>query len=120
MTDGVVGETVAALRDLGARDLLAAVGPSVCGRCYEVPAEMVAAAVRRSPVSATVSWTGTAAVDVAAGVVDQLVRAGVAVTWVPGCAREDPDLFSYRGDGLTGRSAGVVRLLPAGPAGEPR
>lgn len=112
MTDGVVGEAVAALRDLGARDLLAAVGPSVCGRCYEVPPELVAAAARRSPVAATVSWTGTPAVDVAAGVVDQLVRAGVDVTWVPGCAREDADLYSYRRDGLTGRFGGVVRLLP--------
>ena len=45
-----------------------------------------AAAVQ--PVSATVSWTGTPAVDVAAGVVAQLREGGVTVRWVPGCSRE--------------------------------
>jgi len=67
-------------------------------------------------VSATVSWTGTPAVDIAAGVVDQLRRAGASVTWVPGCTREDGDLYSYRRDGRTGRHAGVVRLLPPSAA----
>ncbi|MDQ2757167.1 MAG: polyphenol oxidase family protein [Actinomycetota bacterium] len=112
MTDGIVGATVEAMRDLGATRLRAVVGPSICGRCYEVPASMRADAARRSPVSSTVSWVGTPAVDVAAGVVDQLVAAEVAVTWVPGCSREDPQLYSYRRDGTTGRYAGVVRLLP--------
>ena len=52
-----------------------------------------------SPPSATVSWTGTPAIDVAAGVVDQLVAPASRVTWVPGCTRESPDLYSYRRDG---------------------
>ena len=111
MTGGVVAEAVSAMRDLGAKKISAAVGPSVCGRCYEVPPVMRAAAAAVSPVSATVSWTGTPAIDVAGGVVDQLTDAGVAVTWVPGCTREDPRLYSYRRDGVTGRFAGVVRLL---------
>ena len=64
------------------------------------------------PVSATVSWTGTPAVDVAAGVVAQLREAGVAVRWVPGCSRERDDLYSYRRDGQTGRFAGVVAQGP--------
>jgi copper oxidase (laccase) domain-containing protein len=64
-----------------------------------------------SAASATVSWTGTPAIDVAAGVVDQLTALGIRVTWVPGCTRESPDLFSYRRDGTTRRFAGVVRLL---------
>ncbi len=115
MTAGVVAVAVAAMRDLGATDLAAVVGPSICGRCYEVPAEMRAEAARRSPVSSTLSWVGTPAVDVAAGVVDQLVAADVAVTWVPGCSREDPLLYSYRRDGTTGRYAGVIRLLPSSP-----
>ena len=96
------------------RETLAVVGPSVCGRCYEVPEGMRAEAAAVSPPSATVSWTGTPAIDVAAGVVDQLSARGIRVTWVPGCTRESPDLYSYRRDGSTGRFAGIVRLLPEG------
>ena len=114
MVAGVVRQAVVAMRDLGARRLEAAVGPSVCGRCYEVPASMRDDAARVSPVSATVSWTGTPAIDVAAGVVDQLRAEQVDVRWVPGCTRESADLFSYRRDRVTGRFAGVVRLLPVG------
>lgn len=105
---GVVPNAVAAMRDLGARELDAVVGPSVCGRCYEVPAAMRDLAADVEPVSATVSWTGTPAIDVAAGVVAQLRALDVAITWVPGCTREREDLYSYRGSGTTGRFAGVV------------
>lgn len=105
---GVVPAVVRQLRERGAGDLLAAVGPSVCGRCYEVPEEMRAAAAAVEPVSATVSWTGTPAIDVAAGVVAQLRGLGVAVHWVPGCTRESPHLYSYRRAQVTGRFAGVV------------
>jgi polyphenol oxidase len=96
------------MHDLGAGEVDAVVGPSVCGRCYEVPEAMRDDAARVQRVSATVSWTGTPAVDVAAGVVAQLREAGVRVRWVPGCTREREDLFSYRRDGRTGRFAGVV------------
>jgi YfiH family protein len=114
MVARVVDRAVDALVTAGATPdhTVAVVGPSVCGRCYEVPEGMRADAAAVSPPSATVSWTGTPAIDVAAGVVDQLSRRGLHLTWVPGCTRESPDLFSYRRDGTTGRFAGVVRLLP--------
>lgn len=108
MTSRIVDVAVARMRDLGAERVRAVVGPSVCGRCYEVPAEMREEAAAVSPVSATVSWTGTPAIDVAAGVVAQLCANDVAVQWIPGCAREDRRLFSYRRDGRTGRFAGIV------------
>lgn len=116
MTGRIVERAVAAMRDLGASAISATVGPSVCGRCYEVPAAMAAHAVAVSPASAARSWTGTPAIDVAAGVVEQLVDAGVAVHWVPGCTREHGDLYSYRRDGTTGRFAGVVVAREAGSA----
>jgi YfiH family protein len=114
MVSGVVDRAVDAFTDAGATpgDTIAVVGPSVCGRCYEVPDGMRAEAAAVSAPSATVSWTGTPAIDVAAGVVDQLTARGIRVSWVPGCTRESPDLFSYRRDGTTRRFAGVVRLLP--------
>jgi YfiH family protein len=114
MTEGIVPEALRLMRRLGARDVAAVVGPSVCGRCYEVPEELVIAAARTSPVSATRSWTGTPAIDVAAGVVDQLTSEGVAVEWVPGCTREDAHLYSYRRERQTGRFAGVVVMRGAG------
>jgi YfiH family protein len=110
MTSGIVGRAVSAMRDLGAATMTATVGPSVCGRCYEVPADMAAAAAAVSPSSAARSWSGTPAIDVAAGVVEQLVAESVAVQWIPGCTRETPSLYSYRRDGVTGRFAGVVSL----------
>ncbi|WP_168583705.1 peptidoglycan editing factor PgeF [Gephyromycinifex aptenodytis] len=107
---GVVPAAVHAARDLGARRLRAAVGPSVCGRCYEVPAAMREEVAADNPLSATVSWTGTPALDVAAGVVAQLRQLDVALTWVPGCTRESPRFYSYRRQPRTGRFAGVVRM----------
>ncbi|HZB67737.1 MAG TPA: polyphenol oxidase family protein [Ornithinibacter sp.] len=104
----IVPRTLDVMADLGAGVVDAVVGPSVCGRCYEVPEEMRVAAAREQPVSAAVSWAGAPAVDVGAGVVAQLHDAGVTVRWLPGCSRERPDLYSYRRDGLTGRFAGIV------------
>lgn len=108
MLAGVVPATIAAMRDLGAHDIRAVVGPSVCGRCYEVPETMRADAVAIEPVSGAVTWQGTPAIDVATGVVEQLRREGAEVTWVGGCTREEPALYSHRRDGQTGRLGGVI------------
>lgn len=111
MVSGVVTATVRRLRELGAATVEAVVGPSVCPRCYEVPEQMRRQAAQAEPVAASVTRHGTPAVDVGAGVVEQLTREGVDLTWLPGCTRERDDLYSYRRDGATGRFAGVVRLL---------
>jgi YfiH family protein len=108
MVGGIVGRAVDAMRDLGATSVSATVGPSVCGRCYEVPDDLARAAAEAAASSVARSWTGTHAIDVAAGVVEQLAAENVAVQWVPGCTRESGDLYSYRRDGRTGRFAGVV------------
>lgn len=108
MVAGVVRATVNAMREVGAASIEAVVGPAVCGRCYEVPEHMRAEAAAAEPVSAAVSWTGTAAIDVAAGVVEQLHREGISLSWLPGCTKETDRLFSHRRDGRTGRSAGVI------------
>ena len=66
------------------------------------------AARQAHPASAAITWTGTPAIDVAAGVASQLADAGVPLEWVPGCTREEPRLYSYRRDGATGRFAGLI------------
>ena len=110
MLDGVVPATVDSLRRGGVdpADLWAAVGPSICGSCYEVPEEMLALSAQREPACASRTSWGTPGLDVAAGVLAQLERAGVghisAGQW---CTYEDPRFFSYRRDGVTGRLAGI-------------
>ncbi|MGR3933405.1 peptidoglycan editing factor PgeF [Streptomyces sp. BRA346] len=110
---GVVPAVVEAMTAQGASParIVARSGPSVCGRCYEVPAAM------RTEVAATVpeSWAetswGTPAVDVAAGVRAQLARAGVEMDGESHiCTLESADHFSYRRDRTTGRLASYVWL----------
>ena len=111
----VVPRTIEAMHDLGASEIAAAVGPSVCGRCYEVPQTMADGAASVAPSSRARSWTGTPAIDIAAGVVEQLAARDAAIIWVPGCTREHDDLYSYRRNRVTGRFAGVVLLREASP-----
>ncbi|WP_299279948.1 polyphenol oxidase family protein [uncultured Georgenia sp.] len=112
LASGIVRATLGALAAQGAEpaELYAALGPSICGRCYEVPAalrEEVAAVVPEA--RSTTSWA-TPALDVPAGVMAQLAAAGVRrVTPPAACTREDERFYSYRRDGRTGRFAGVVR-----------
>jgi YfiH family protein len=108
---GVVGATVAAMRDLGARPdrIVAVVGPAVCGACYEVPAEMADEVAAVVPSARTTTREGTPGLDLRAGVVAQLVAAGVETVETDAwCTVESPELFSHRRDGVTGRFAGVV------------
>lgn len=108
MLAGVVPAALDAMRDLGASMITATLGPSICGRCYEVPRDMYDEARASYPAAAAITWTGTPAIDVAAGVASQLAEAGVPFEWIAGCTREREDLYSYRRDGRTGRFAGVI------------
>jgi polyphenol oxidase len=111
MALGIATVAVAAMREQGASEIRAWLGPHVCGRCYEVPAAMREEIAGLVPEAwAETSW-GTPALDIGAGVEAQLVAAGVDVTRVGGCTREDPSLHSYRRDGAaSGRFAGLVWL----------
>lgn len=113
MAAGVVPALVAAMTDAGAEParMHALVGPSICGRCYEVPARMrdeVAAVV---PGSACRTRKGTPGIDLRAGLHAQLARTGItAIADDLRCTAESGELYSYRRDGDTGRFAGVIWL----------
>lgn len=110
---GVVPRTVAAMIEAGAaaERISVRLGPSVCGRCYEVPEEMREAVSAVVPSAhATTRW-GTPAVDVAAGVRSQLVECGVRDVMDPqACTLESEHHFSYRRDRVTGRLGSYVWL----------
>ena len=105
---GVVGATLSAMRDLGAKEIVATVGPSICLSCYEVPAALHAEVTRMVPQAGGVSAAGTPGLDIAAGVTAQLRHDAKLIRRDPRCPRESPDLFSFRRDGSTGRFAGII------------
>lgn len=109
LASGIVPRTVQAMREQGARWMVAWIGPHVCGGCYEVPAEMQEEVAAMVPTArATTTW-GTPSLDLGAGVRAQLEAEGVDVTDVPGCTRETDTLYSHRRDGArAGRLAGLV------------
>ncbi|UFU05117.1 polyphenol oxidase family protein [Ruania halotolerans] len=110
---GIVPATTAAMAGAGHGVTHAAIGPGICGTCYEVPAQLREQACDQEPALA--SWTtwGTPALDLRAGVRAQLAAAGVRHVHEHAiCTREDRRFYSYRRDGVTGRFAGVVRAVP--------
>ncbi len=117
MSAGIAVRLFEAMRDLGATRVLGWLGPSICPRCYPVPLALREQVATRWPTSRSVSWLGEPALDVAAGVLDQLSPLCHQVRQLPGCTAERTDLYSFRRDGVTGRSVGAARLVPVGSGG---
>jgi YfiH family protein len=108
---GVVPRALEAFRSAGGDPATsdALLGPAVCGACYEVPADMQAAVESRLPGSAVRTRRGTPGLDVRAGVARQLAALGLdRIVTDPRCTAEDPELYSHRRDGVTGRQAAVA------------
>lgn len=107
LLSGILPNTVEAMHDAGAVSLRAWIGPSVCGRCYEVPESMLADAAHLPGARSQTSW-GTPALDLPAAAEGQLTALGVETVRIPGCTLEEPALFSHRRDAPTGRFAGLI------------
>lgn len=110
---GVVPAAVAQMQALGATGISAWIGPSICGKCYEVPEGMRADVAAVVPEAWCTTSQGTPGLDLPAGVRSQLEAAGVSVEYSGGCTLEDADLYSYRRNNQTGRFAGLVWTAPA-------
>ncbi|GAA1819895.1 polyphenol oxidase family protein [Nesterenkonia flava] len=113
---GVLENTVAALRERGAEQLTAWIGPAACGRCYEVPQRMVDELAEARPALASMTSWGTPALDLRAEATRVLQEDGAVVVDVFGCTLEDPDLYSHRRSQQEGtpdgRIAGVIWWKP--------
>lgn len=111
---GVLASVVAAMRTAGARPgrVRAALGPAAGPCCYEVPQAMQDDACAVLPqVRSRTTW-GTASLDLRAGCRAALAAQGVHdVRVVGGCTVDDERLYSYRRSPVTGRFAGVVKMV---------
>lgn len=106
--NGILPAAAERMRSAGATGIRAWLGPSICGRCYEVPADLRGHVAAQVPATwAATSW-GTPALDLPAGAKSQLEAAGVVIEYAGPCTLESDDLFSYRRSHTTGRFAGLV------------
>lgn len=109
LKSGIIAEAVKGLRKLGATDLVAGLGPAICGRCYEFGPE----AKGLFPARYLKPENSKYLVDLKAMMHDQLAAAGVReIDDLDICTMEDKRFFSHRRDadhqGQAGRFLTVV------------
>ena len=106
----VNGITDKVLAKMAGEEIIAYIGPSICGSCYEVGADVYDEVVSRFPLAASTTPSGGLALDLAGALAAHLTLNSVAVVRDSRCTVEDTSLFSYRRDGQTGRQAGLISL----------
>ncbi|MEI6621765.1 MAG: polyphenol oxidase family protein [Actinomycetes bacterium] len=112
LTVGIVDAVVDQMLALGAkpRNMVAVVGPAICGQCYGVPDERAEQVRQFVPTAVVQARNGGPGIDGRIGVLAQLSARRVSATTVGGCTFEDLDLYSYRRDGSTGRLGAAIVL----------
>ncbi|WP_279402498.1 polyphenol oxidase family protein [Arthrobacter sp. JCM 19049] len=79
LLDGIMPETVKQLTELGATRIEAVIGPAICGRCYEVPQEMLEESEARVPGIGSITSWDTPALDLPRAAAGQLRDLAVEV-----------------------------------------
>ena len=98
------------MRTLGAIEVHAILGPSICGAWYEVPFEMQQDVVEQHPRAFATTRKGTPGLDLPKALIADLLSAGVSYEASTICTMENELYFSHRRQNPTGRFAGVVSL----------
>ena len=110
LVNGIANHTLAVMRNLGARNIHAVLGPSICGKCYEVPIQLQEEVTAVHPDSFSTTRHSTPALDLQAGLVAQLIAQDVSFEASTVCTMENSLYFSHRRDNPTGRFVGVVKI----------
>ena len=109
--NGIVENVVGQMRALTSASLVAEIGPHICADCYVVGEEIAAEFGATHPNAV---WRrDELTLDLSGALRGDLAEMQVRVTHQHSCTVEDPLLYSYRRDGVTGRFAGVISLPPA-------
>jgi YfiH family protein len=98
------------MRSMGAIEIHAVLGPSICGSCYEVPFQMQQDVIADHPRAFATTRKGTPGLDLPKALIADLIAAGVSYEASTICTFEDEMYFSHRRQNPTGRFAGVVTL----------
>ena len=111
LVNQIADKTIELMREMGAQDISATIGPAICGSCYEVSADIHQEVISQYPSADARTASGSLALDLPKALYGVLQSVGVSINSSESrCTVEDPALFSYRRDGVTGRQAGLVSL----------
>jgi len=110
LMNSVAVKTIESMRKLGAASIHAQLGPSICGRCYEVPQSLADEVISKHPAASSLTNQLTPALDLPRALIAQLVANDVSYEASAICTLENDEYFSYRRHNITGRNAGVVWL----------
>jgi YfiH family protein len=110
LLNGVSQKAIVKMRELDSSPISAVMGPSICGRCYEVSPDIYAEVTHVFPRAASETSQGTPSLDLAAALSFELEKIDIDVLNLARCTMEDLSFYSYRRDGVTGRQAGVIWL----------
>jgi YfiH family protein len=110
LVNNVALKTVELMREMGATSISAVLGPSICGRCYEVSEEIYNEVIELHPLAASLTSRNTLSLDLPRALSAALTSVGVSVERRHECTVEDVEYFSHRRDGVTGRQVGVISL----------
>ena len=106
--NGIVAKVVSQMRTLSTTPLFAEIGPHICAECYIVGEDIASEFGDHFPNAVLRKIELT--LDLSGALRSALAELKVAVTDVHSCTVENPQLYSYRRDGVTGRFVGVIAL----------
>lgn len=110
LLNGVSRNALLAMRKIDSSPITAIIGPSICGKCYEVSQDIFQEVTSMFPQAQSQTPSGGFALDLAAALTHDLEADGVSVIDRSQCTVEDKFLYSYRRDGVTGRQVGLIWL----------
>jgi YfiH family protein len=110
LVNAVTVKTLEIMRAMGAMDIKAIIGPSICGPCYEVSQEIYDEVTAIHPTAASQTARGTVSLDLPAALRTLLESEAITIVDESRCTVEDHNLYSYRRDGVTGRQVGIITL----------
>ena len=104
LLNGVAVKAVAALKQLGATKITGVVGPHICGNCYEVEKAMFDEITKQHPATKSAGRN----LNLFAGLAAQISE--IPLVNLNICTLENPNYFSFRRGGESGRQVGVICL----------
>jgi YfiH family protein len=110
LVNEITRKTLSLMKEMGATQITAIMGPAICGKCYEVGEDVYHEVIATHPFAQSVTPHGSFALDLPAALRSVLSDEGIPLLNKFECTVENEEYFSYRRDGVTGRQVGTISL----------